>query len=598
MVKQIHVFFFLIFCPLLILSGCGTTDGPDVGVEELDPANTQDAVSIPMGLILQTQTALDNSEYELADTLLQQLQVMTLSNDEYSLRAFVEAQYAELTFTPMAALQILNQTALQDALLSSSEETQLTIGLYKANVLEASAYYFSASKLRVYLAPLINDQAQYLSNHYQIWQNLQRLTADDIRSQLNPADTSIFQQWLPLSLMMQHSDLALDQQIAALQAWQEKHPTHPAAMIPLPDMSAIRAVAEDRPKRIAVLLPFDGKYRKVGEAIRDGLLYAYYQTAYQPHISFYSVDNHSFMDTYQDAIADGAEMIIGPLFKNQLEELYQLPSLPVPTLALNKLDIEEKPENLIEFGMAQEDEISSLIKLAGQFDLQHAAIVRQNAGWSEKASQSFIEQWTANENTVINEVTFSTTKQQSQVIQAMLNIDKSNQRIRELRWLTGINIQSEPRRRQDIDMIVMLAKPEQATSIRPLLAFHYASDIPVFATSSVYRGYLNTKKDNDLNGVKITEVPLLVSQTEKISAQYKKSPMIRMYAFGMDAFQLAERYQLLQQLDEQKIYGATGELTLADNIIQRETAFAQFRRGRIKALAKLSQTLEEDQADN
>ena len=586
MVKQLQRFFFLFSLCLFFLAGCGSApeQPQQQPVSELLPG---------AGPVLQslndTLGLINNGELTLARAQLQKYTPDTLDTEEYGFYQLAQAQLLAST-EPMAALQLLNETTLQDRLLEASPQLQVRIGLYKASLLEQLGFYFSAAKLRVFIAPMIDEQSDYLQNHQAIWHALNQLTQDDISRQINPDDHSVFQQWLPLSLMMQHTDLPLNQQIAQLQSWQEQHPTHPASLIPLPEMESIRTAAEQRPQKIAIILPFDGRYRLIGEAVRDGLMFAYYQTSYQPQLVFYATEEEqSFTDIYQEAVADGAEMVIGPLFKSQLEELYQLPQLPVPTIALNKLEQENKPANLYEFSMAPEDEIHSLVRLALQENHQNAVVIAQQANWAGKAAETFTDVWLAEGKQVLASGSFSTTKEQSDVIQKLLNIDKSKQRIRELGWLAGENFESEPRRRQDIDMIVILAKPQLAASLRPLLAFHFASDLPVYATSSVYRGYADTKADNDLNGIHLTDIPLVISPEGKLSDKYAKSTLVRMYAFGMDVFRLSERIRLMTALPATKLYGSTGELTLAGQDINRETAFAQFRHGRIRPIAKLTQ---------
>lgn len=130
-------------------------------------------------------------------------------------------------------------------------------------------------------------------------------------------------------------------------------------------------------------------------------------------------------------------------------------------------------------------------------------------------------------------------------------------------------------------MILILSKPKLAASLRPLLSFHYANDLDLMATSSVYRGYQNSRPDSDYNGIQFSDLPLVIEPSQTVSKNYMRSPLIRMYAFGVDAFQLSERIHLMQQLPSIKLYGATGALALNNQLITRDMAFAKFSRGKV-----------------
>ena len=85
-------------------------------------------------------------------------------------------------------------------------------------------------------------------------------------------------------------------------------------------------------------------------------------------------------------------------------------------------------------------------------------------------------------------------------------------------------------------MVVVFAKPHQALAIPPLFNFYYAQDLPIYSTSSIFKGFNDQKTNQDLDGVKITEFPLIVNKSSTIPEKYQQSPLIRMFAFGKDAF--------------------------------------------------------------
>ena len=90
---------------------------------------------------------------------------------------------------------------------------------------------------------------------------------------------------------------------------------------------------------IAVLLPQSGRMSKAADAIRDGLLAAYYQdsktAADSPVLHFYDSDAVSPVTLIQQARAAGADLVIGPLDRDRVEAVIKAGKnlFPVPTSA-------------------------------------------------------------------------------------------------------------------------------------------------------------------------------------------------------------------------------------------------------------------------
>src|SRR5690606_35755969 len=109
--------------------------------------------------------------------------------------------------------------------------------------------------------------------------------------------------------------------------------------------------------------------------------------------------------------------------------------------------------------------------------------------------------------------------------------------------------------------------PAQARQIKPTLAFHYAGDIPVYATSHIYSGVPNPSADRDLNGVRFNTMPWIFdtqSEEKKMIDSAVKSSAIysRLHALGVDAYRLSPRLPQLAQIPEMRLYGATGAMRL------------------------------------
>src|SRR6218665_1174840 len=118
------------------------------------------------------------------------------------------------------------------------------------------------------------------------------------------------------------------------------------------------------PPHIALRLPQPGRMAKAAESIRDGFLAAYYQDLAtgtdSPSLRFYDSDSADVLALVQQARADGASLVIGPLDRERLETLIKAGPQGIPVLALNS--VETSGENLYQFALAPEDETLRLIE--------------------------------------------------------------------------------------------------------------------------------------------------------------------------------------------------------------------------------------------
>src|SRR5690606_7499235 len=156
-------------------------------------------------------------------------------------------------------------------------------------------------------------------------------------------------------------------------------------------------------------------------------------------------------------------------------------------------------DGLYQFGLAVEDEARQAARQAFLEGHRFALVLVPSQDWSERSATSFIDEWNRLGGTIVHSSQFVGSGDYSQVIKSAMLIERSQARAQELERLFGTNLQFQTRRRQDIDMIFLIADPVQARQIKPTLAFHYAGSIPVYATSQVYSGVPDVKADRDLN---------------------------------------------------------------------------------------------------
>lgn len=357
-------------------------------------------------------------------------------------------------------------------------------------------------------------------------------------------------------------------------------------------------VAANAPKRIALAMPLNGKLGKAGQAVVDGFMAARFESKAGSdaiaYIKVYDTTQLSSLDAlYFQASADRMDIVIGPLDKERVIELSQKDALPIPTLALNYIPIgsnnNSTTSNLIQFGLAVEDEALQLAQRSLTAGHKRIIILHQDQPWAIRAAQHFESSWVELGGEIADQVSFSGAGDHSETITQALLINQSHERAKMLKTHlagSGNAVKFEPRRRKDVDAIVLFSLPTDGRQIIPTLAFHYAADLPVYASHHIYQGPTDTSRDRDLEGVIFTELPWLIEQPsvqQKISQKWpNRERYSRLFAIGVDAYQLFPRLEELQNLTNSSVDGVTGILQMNSlGRIVTQSSWGQFKSGKV-----------------
>jgi outer membrane PBP1 activator LpoA protein len=464
----------------------------------------------------------------------------------------------------------------------------------RASALHLQGQFIASARERIFLSGVLTDEL-YEQNHQAIWNSLLQADESKITQLASQTTTFLFKGWLDLVLIIKRNQIDIDKQLSQLNLWQARYDGHPAAKQLPGDLDLLEEFVESKAKFIAIMLPLSGKLAVTGTAVRDGLMAAYYQAkkagASVPEIRIYDTSKTTdFWGLYKQAILDGNELVIGPLSKQSVTRLQQESRLPVPTLALNYgiRDASENPDQLFQFGLAVEDEAELAAVYARQQGYQNAVALVPKGAWGERVFNRFSETWQAQGGRLIEAQFFTGKGDYNKVISKLFAIDDSERRARTLRKQLGTRVEFQARRRDDIDFIFVAARPEQARQIKPTLAFNFAKNIPMIATSQIYSGKPSKVKDRDLNTVVFCDIPWMLENSplkRQIHTLWPKSKggLDRLYALGIDAFQLYPRLGQIKVLKHSSIQGKTGQLAMdRHGQIVRSLPFAVFEKGLAK----------------
>ena len=256
-------------------------------------------------------------------------------------------------------------------------------------------------------------------------------------------------------------------------------------------------------------------------------------------------------DAYHTAIANGAVAVVGPLTRDKIRQLADEKSLPVPTLALNIIEGPAPPQMYF-FGMAIEAEAQQVARLAREQNLKQAIVITDGDSLARRLQYSFEEQWTASGGAISREIDFTG--------------DTS----------VFADITATPD-----SMVFFATDAEKSRLIRPYLP----NGLAVYATSQIFSGNSDTLLNFDFDGVHFVDMPWLMQADQSAVAAYPRAnpPLStdqeRLYALGIDAYNLIQILLANQINTALPLDGVTGRVSLKGNTFGREATPSLFAQG-------------------
>ena len=185
----------------------------------------------------------------------------------------------------------------------------------------------------------------------------------------------------------------------------------------------------------------------------------------------------------------------------------------------------------------------------------------------------------------------------SPTITEVLRISDSNARHKRLESILGTKLQFEPRRRSDIEFIFSPAQAAIERLLRPQLRFHYAGDIPAYATSDAFEP--DMKANEDLDGLMFPDMPWMLGgdlrrrgaqRDARGVAERRPEPRaavrvrLRCVPAGAGAAPASG------VAGNVSVDGLTGRLSIdSDRRVRRELGWAQLHNGELRLLPAASQ---------
>lgn len=473
-------------------------------------------------------------------------------------------------------------------------------------------------------ALLLSDEAAP-ENVAQAWQWVNQASASQLKGSAKYSTLAAYVSLRQLILEHGFEPERLRQQLTQYQRVFRSHPlvTH------WPDnLSNLDNLGQTSRANIVVMLPLSGRLQVTGMAIKEGILAAYFNDSSTmnatvlPQLHFVDT-NETSVDDLADA-ATGADWIIGPLLKENVDALLPKLSQQHRILTLNRPEVaspglaasasEQQTEELsparfsaqVYYALAPEDEAAQLAERVFAQGRRSPILVASENTLHQRMQDAFLTRWqqltsslAASQHSAPTLVTYSDNNTLREGILEALDVAQSKERIKEIQSFADVEVYNLARNRRDIDAVVVFTSPEQTELVNPVIEASISPfggvTVPVFATSRSIDYAQSRNQWRDLENLHFLDMPwvlpdnpaiALAEQTEALWPQ-RPTPLQRLFAFGVDAYNLLPRLNSMAWLPQLEYQGLTGALSINENNeIVRSLPEAIVTQERVQVLAE------------
>ncbi|EKP0293636.1 penicillin-binding protein activator [Aeromonas veronii] len=438
---------------------------------------------------------------------------------------------------------------------------------------------FGAAKSLIALEPYLN-QSEQATNHQQIWSLLKSMTPSTLQALEEAPAPDVTTGWLRLAALVNEFGAQPNLLARQLAGWKRDFPNHPAQKDMPAGLGDLATTASTSVQQIAVLLPLSGNLEPQGAAIRNGMLMSYKENQGQFTLNFYDTQSKSTGDLYKQAIQEGADMIIGPLLKDRVEELLKA-NPTVPVLALNELDKPVVNDTTYYFSLSAAADAAQAAQYLYTQGYRKPLLIAAQGRIGYSSIKAFEQSWATLSQDKPVVATFGARNEVQGMVKNALS-GRSTARAGEVVQLSD----AAPR---SIDAVYVVANSLETRMIKPYVdvSVNPMGSLPIFTGP---RGYDSaaTEVTSELNGMRIADMPLLLGGYEKQREQIAllwpqtQGDLLRLFAMGYDAVALAENLQQMRKVGGMQQSGMSGQLSVdAQGNIVRMLSWGTYQNGKL-----------------
>lgn len=319
-------------------------------------------------------------------------------------------------------------------------------------------------------------------------------------------------------------------------------------------------------------------------------------------VKIYDTNGQQLSALLTQAQQDGATLVVGPLLKDQVNALSSA-TTPLNLLALNQPETEKNSPNICYFALSPEDEAQDAARHMWSEQKRMPLLLVPRGNFGDRIAQAFTNEWQKlGGQTVLKQGLGSAGELRSSigsgirltgtpVMATGAAVPAQAQGV----TIGGITIPAPPTDAQivqgssggAVDSVYVVATQNELTLIKPMLDMSGSgrSRPSVYASSRSYQAGAGPDYRLEMEGVQFSDIPLLAGSNPALMQQAAAKfgndySLVRLYAMGIDAWNLANHFSQMRTLPGFEVSGSTGDLSANNNcVIHRKLPWLQYRRG-------------------
>ncbi|ABV85580.1 penicillin-binding protein activator [Shewanella pealeana] len=606
-----------------VLFGCGTTSAPvktektEVSLSSVTKpssqylalaANEKNKETQDKYVLLAAHAFINEGNASAADKALKSIaQDISQKPELLAEHIYLSARVLEMTSTYDHALQVLK---------------------YPSNWKLPNWQWVSYYQFKAHLYQQVNqpiDQVRQLSLLSQylpaaeahevndtIWRSLQQINEQTLLSFSDDRSNPIFAGWVQLAYIAKHYAVDPNDLVRHLGSWQQLNPNHPAAAKLPTDLEKALNTQPYQPKNIAVLLPLTGSRAVVANTVKQGIL-ANYMAMGDDDVTLNFFDTATGAQAaYQQAVAAGAEFIIGPLLQSEVEQLQSMtptaetvsatsPSAPIapianktiPQLFLNHIDSFTADPDKFFFALSPTDEAIDAAQRLYNDGIKQPLLLVSNDAVGHRMADSFDNAWQKLTNNAAEIHYYDGGDKMKVTVQKALGVIDSKERIARIKAILTPKIEADFRSRRDIDAIYMISASQDLVLLKPFIDVNFsvfADPVPLYTTSRSRVEGNSRNTAEELNNLTISDIPWLLTpntETQMVNELWPSwsNSRKRLFIMGYDALDLVGKLAQMRALPGYQFSGRSGMLSVQpDGTLNRQLSWGRYQRGNLRPL--------------
>ncbi|GDX07492.1 penicillin-binding protein activator [Buttiauxella sp. A111] len=318
-------------------------------------------------------------------------------------------------------------------------------------------------------------------------------------------------------------------------------------------------------------------------------------------IKVYDTTTQPLAQILAQAQQDGATIVVGPLLKNNVDQLATTTS-PLNILALNQPENVQNRANICYFALSPEDEARDAAGHIWQQGHRAPLLLVPRSTLGDRVTKAFADEWLKLGGSTVLQQKFGSIAELKQGINSGSGIALSGTPVTPASaqpagvTIGGLTIPPPPTDAQitagtsgGVDAAYIVATPDEVALIKPMIAMRTGSRsaAQLYASSRSSQGVNGPDFRLEMDGLQFSEIPMLAGNNPSLMQQalgsvHNDYSLARLYAMGVDAWSLANHFSQIRQVPGYQVNGNTGTLSAnPDCVINRKLNWLQFSRGQI-----------------